>query len=291
MCFYFPQQTLAHSLAESYIDPYPNWFVGSFSLWYQDGENALGPPDNEVALIYQDYGNGYITMDFGRNQEIINGSGPDFTVYATGGRYIIRIGDNLSRPFEIFENATGGVTFQGNHSFDLTGTSYGVIRYIQIEVSSTTSVELDAVEALNYNQPTPETTSPQILSFSEDDLWVWSDQPSVQLSWEVDDLNPWNYSILVDDVLTDQGFWVDDSSIDYTLSLTGKSESVEITLILEDLFGNSAEEVYTIELRTRPSTSSSSESSEEPTPFAIFPSLVVLVCVSALKVRKRKVRD
>jgi len=293
MCFCLPQQTLAHSLAESYIDPYPNWFVGSFSLWYQDGENALGPPDSEVAVIYQDYGNGYLTLDFGRNQEIINGSGPDFTVFATGGNYIIRIGNNLSRPFEIFENETGGAIFHGNHSFDLTGSNHGVVRYVQVEVSSATSVKLDALEALNYNQPTPETISPQILSFSEDDLWVWSDQSLVQLSWEVDDLNPWNYSILVDDELVDQGFWMDDSSVEYTLSITGKNETVGITLILEDLFGNSEEQFYEIQIRTRPSDTSSSESSEEPIPFPIFPSLVVLVCISTtklIKMRKSKVR-
>ncbi|UCG03428.1 MAG: hypothetical protein JSW11_05430, partial [Candidatus Heimdallarchaeota archaeon] len=171
----------------NYIDPYPNWFIVSFSLWYQDGEKALGAPDNEFASIYQDYGNGYLTLDFGSSQEIIDGTGPDFTILAQRGKYLVRIGNDLSTPFEIVENETGGVTFSGNNSFDLSGTTHTTIRYVQVEVTSEASVELDAVEALNYNQLTPETTSPQILSFTgPEDLWVWADQSSVQLSWEAD---------------------------------------------------------------------------------------------------------
>ncbi|MFX1518153.1 MAG: hypothetical protein ACFFC6_17795, partial [Promethearchaeota archaeon] len=45
------QHSSAYPLVENYIDPFPNWFIQGFSLWYQDGENALGPPDDEVALI------------------------------------------------------------------------------------------------------------------------------------------------------------------------------------------------------------------------------------------------
>ena len=235
-----------------YIDPYPNWFIESFSLWYQDGENALGAPDNEVATIYQDYGNGYITFDFGRNQEIINGTGSDFMVYTQGGNYIIRVGNDLNQPFEILENATGGVLFNGNQSFDLTGTNLAMARYVLVECSSPMNVELDAIEAVNYYQPIPESTPPQIIDFSPEELWVWSDQSSVQVSWEVDDFNPWNYSILVDDELVDQGLWMDDSTIEYTLGLSDKSESVEITIILDDLFGNTKEEIYVIEIRNRP---------------------------------------
>ncbi|MFX1517490.1 MAG: hypothetical protein ACFFC6_14385, partial [Promethearchaeota archaeon] len=283
------QHSSAYPLVENYIDPFPNWFVQGFSLWYQDGENALGPPDDEVALIYQDYGNGYLTVDFGQNLEIIDDTGPDFTIYTTGGHYIVRIGNNLSHYFEIVKNDTGGIVFQGNHSFDLAGTSHDTVRYVQVEISSDVSVELDAIEALNYNQPTPETTSPQILSFSEEDLWVWSNQSSVRLSWEVADLHPWNYSILVDDELVDQGFWANDSMIEYTLSLTDKSEVVGITLILHDLFRNSNESLYEIEIRSPPSnTSSSSESTSEPTEFPYFPFLVGLACVSVLKLRKMK---
>jgi hypothetical protein len=262
-----------------YIDPYPNWFIDSFSLWYLDGEKALGAPDNEGASIYQDYGNGYLTLDFGKNQEIINGTGPDFMVYAQGGNYIIRIGNDLSQPFEILENGTGGVTFHGNQSFDLTGTNYALVRFVQVEVSSPMSVELDALEALNYFDPTPETALPQITNFSPEQLWVWSNQSSVQVSWEVDDINPWNYSILVDNELVDQGLWMDDSIIEYSLSLSDKTESVEITILLDDLFGNRKEESVQIEIR---------EPSDKSTLFPIIALLGGIVFVSVLKIWRRK---
>jgi hypothetical protein len=281
--------TLSLSLSEkqasgvSYIDPYPNWFIDSFSRWYLDGEKALGPPDNEVATIYQDYGNGYITLDFGRNQEIINGTGPDFTVYANGGSYIIRIGNDISSFFEILENDTGGVTFHGNYSFDLTGTNYATIRYIQVEASSLVNVQLDAVEALNYYEPIPETIPPEIIDFSPEDLWVWSNQSSVQISWEVNEPHPWNYSILVDGELVVQGLWMDDSIIKYQLEISDKSESVEIIIILDDLFGNSKEETYEVEIRTP-------KPSGGPTVFPLFPLFLGVICVSTGKIWRRKVK-
>ncbi|MHA2203546.1 MAG: hypothetical protein ACW991_07635, partial [Candidatus Hodarchaeales archaeon] len=197
------QQVFSHSLTESYIDPYPNWFL--YSLWYQDGEKALGPPDNEFALIYQAYANGYLTLDFGNDQEIIDGTGSDFTVFAKGGKYIVRIGFNLSSPFVIFENETGGITFSGNKSLDISGTVLDTVRYVQIECTGAT-VELDAIEALNYNQPTPETDPPQI-SGPED--FSISNQSSVEVSWEVTDLYPWNYSIFIDENMVEHGFWTE----------------------------------------------------------------------------------
>ncbi|MFX0124797.1 MAG: hypothetical protein ACFFAE_14295 [Candidatus Hodarchaeota archaeon] len=283
----------------SYIDPYPNWFIRDLSSDFQYGEKALGPPDNEFALIHRGYGNGYLTLDFGSKQEIINNTGPDFTIIAKGGNYIVRIMNNLSKPSEILQNDTGGVIFSGNNSFDLSETNHATVRYVRVESGSEASVELDAIEALYYNQPAPETTSPQIVTFTgPEDLWVWSDQSSVQLSWDADDSHPWNYSILVDDELVEEGFWDYDSLIKYKLSLTDKTDAVKVTLILDDLFGNRFEDTIEIEIRLRPTTEATeptksssdqtSDTSGKTTIFPLLPFLIGVMCVTMLKIWKRK---
>jgi hypothetical protein len=141
-------------------DVYANSFVTELSFWYIFGENALGPPDDLFALIYQDYGNGYLTLDMGSHEEIIDGNGPDFSIVARGGKYTIRVGNYSSSLFTIL--GTG----EGNESFDLSTVDFSDARYVQIEYFSGETIELDAIVATNYNQPTslensiPETTTP-----------------------------------------------------------------------------------------------------------------------------------
>lgn len=221
------------------VDAYANWFIEEQSYWYLYGENALGAPDEEFAIIYIDYANGYLILDMGLNQEILNGTGPDFTVITGGGEYIVRVGNNFTSPFTIL--GTGS----GNESYDLSAVGFTSARYVWIECISEENVKLDAIEALNYNQPDYETDPPQITG--PEDFWVWSDQNTVQLSWEVSDLNPWNYSILIGDTRVEQSSW-DESLITYKLSLTDKNDTVEITLMLEDIFGNRAEDTVIIEI-------------------------------------------
>jgi hypothetical protein len=147
------------------------------------------------------------------------------------------------------------------------------VRYVQIECTGAT-VELDAIEALNYNQPTPETDPPQI-SGPED--FSISNQSSVEVSWEVTDLYPWNYSIFIDENMVEHGFWTE-SQISYTVDLVNRNDSFEITLILDDIFGNRAEDAVTIEIGS-PGNSSS------------FPIISILGgCLLLLLLRKKKVK-
>ncbi len=238
---------------KSNVDAYANWFIEEQSYWYLYGENALGAPDEEFAIIYIDYANGYLILDMGLNQEIVNGTGPDFTVITGGGEYIVRVGNNFTSPFTII--GTGS----GNKSYDLSVVGFTSARYVWIEcITEEENVELDAIEALNYNQPDFEADPPQITG--PEDFWIWSDQTTVQVSWEVSDLNPYNYSILIGNAMVEQSSW-DESLITYKLGLTDKNDTVEITIILEDIFQNRAEDTVTIELRSRPSTSESNPSS------------------------------
>ncbi|MFX1285686.1 MAG: hypothetical protein ACFFB5_18745 [Promethearchaeota archaeon] len=238
-----------------YLDAYANWFLEGLSTWYLYGENALGSPDDKLAVIYIDYGNGYLVLDMGLNQEIINGTGSDFTVIAGDGDYLVRVGNNFTSPFVIL--GTGS----GNQSFDLSAVGLTSARYIWIEcISEEKNVELDAIEAIYYNQPDYETDLPQITG--PDDFWVWSDQKTVQISWEVYDLNPWNYSVSVENIMVEQSSW-EESSVSYKLGLTDKNETVEIVLVLDDIFGNRAKDTVTIELRSRPSSTESSAQTSE----------------------------
>ena len=53
-------------------DEYADSVVFKSSMWYFHGENAMGAPDNKSAVIYFDYGNGFLTLDMGEGEEIID---------------------------------------------------------------------------------------------------------------------------------------------------------------------------------------------------------------------------
>ena len=127
-------------------DAYVNSIVTSDSLWYTSGDNALGPPDGIFAIIFPDYGNGYLTLDMGEGEEIIDGNGSDFTVIADGGEYSVWIGNNLESSFIKIGNGIG------NQSFDLTAVNSTNVRYLRIVYYSDANVALDAIVAANYNE-------------------------------------------------------------------------------------------------------------------------------------------
>ncbi|MFX1538285.1 MAG: aryl-sulfate sulfotransferase, partial [Promethearchaeota archaeon] len=137
-------------------DAYANYVVTGSSAYYTNGENALGAPDGENATIYQDYSNGYLTLDFDENEEIIDGEGADFIVFAAGGTYRVWGGTDLSKQFRVI-----GIG-QGNQFFYLSKESFTEVRYVRIEYFSGANILLDAVEALNYNVPEiePQSTTP-----------------------------------------------------------------------------------------------------------------------------------
>ena len=138
-------------------DAYADSVVTAVSMWYFFGENALGPPDGAFTRLYAGYGNGHVTLDMGLGEEIIDGNGVDFTVYARGGEYVVFVGNNLSVP-QLVENQMSVPLISlgegiGNKSFDLASTSWVQARYIQIVYLKGEEVELDAVVAIYFNQP------------------------------------------------------------------------------------------------------------------------------------------
>jgi len=138
-------------------DEYADSIVRGFSMWYWDGEHALGPPDGKFTHLYYGYGNGHVTLDMGLDEEIRDGKGVDFTVYARGGSYAVFVGNNLSAPLLVGNQTQPPLMLLGegfgNMSFDLVNVGLVQTRYIHIVYITGEYVEIDAVVALNFNQP------------------------------------------------------------------------------------------------------------------------------------------
>ncbi|GAH74015.1 unnamed protein product, partial [marine sediment metagenome] len=162
----------------------------------------------------------------------------DFIVVGGVGEYIVKVNNNLSKPFIFLGYGLG------NSSYDLSATEYDFARYIQIEYRSGDFVEIDAVEAIYYNIPTIESDAPIITPI--DDFWVLENLTSVQLNWEVTDQTPWNYSISVDNIIVESNQWDgEDVDYEYTVSSTG---NISISLKVFDFFSNYAVETVIIEV-------------------------------------------
>ena len=111
---------------------------------------AAGPPGGIGAILGANDGNsmglpwqGYSTViaDMGSGQEIIDASGADLRIHATGS-YNIAVGNT---PFaDTFVPLGSG---SGTQDFDLAGSSLTSARYVRINA---TSASLDAVQALNF---------------------------------------------------------------------------------------------------------------------------------------------
>ncbi|MFX0095534.1 MAG: aryl-sulfate sulfotransferase, partial [Candidatus Hodarchaeota archaeon] len=156
-------------------DPYANAVVSEASLWYFAPENALGAPDGNCSLIFVDYGNGYLTLDMGAYEEIIDGEGADFTVITQEGNYTVYV-----------SNETTSFIYIGwgnsNTSFDLASIGFTKARYVRVEYRAGVRVELDAIVASNYNL-LEDTDPPQISDIA--DFWIWENQTQVTLTWNV----------------------------------------------------------------------------------------------------------
>jgi hypothetical protein len=84
-----------------------------------------------------------LILDMGSGQEIVDGTGPDFRVFALAGSYTVAVANT---PFmDSFVPIAG--TFSGTSAFDLAGTGLTSARYVRVTAAPT--VVLDAVQALN----------------------------------------------------------------------------------------------------------------------------------------------
>jgi hypothetical protein len=219
-------------------DAYVDSVVATRSAWYSNGESAIGAPDSELASIFEDYGPGYLTLDMGENEEIINEVGNDFEIVSSGGNYSVSISPDLDRAF------IGLGVFSGTQSFDLSVTEYNVIRYIRLDLNSIDPVFLDAIVALNYDDQGTDSESPLIANI--DTIEIWTNQIPYELEWDVYDRTPWNYSIYVNSNLKFQGPWSGDV---VTYPFIQAPGNWEVRLVVFDLFGNNASSTAVVTLK------------------------------------------
>jgi len=139
-------------------DAYADLVISEASMWYAFGDQALGPPDGKSAHLFFGYGNGHLTLDMGLCEEIVDGPGADFTVYATRkGEYAVFGSNNLLCPTLVGNQISAPLMLLGegfgNTSIDLASVGLAQIQYIQIVYLAGEEVELDAVGAMHFNQP------------------------------------------------------------------------------------------------------------------------------------------
>jgi hypothetical protein len=234
-----PTHVIIPALSFAYGNPYANSFLPDRSAQYSFGENAIGAPDGLYAEIFFDYSNGHLTLDMGEQEEIVNGSGNDFTIISRGGNYTVFVGSSFESPLSNLGHANG------THSFDLSDIGMDTARYVRVEYRLGDTVELDAIEAINYNVPESDIYDPQISG--PGDFWVWANQSLIQLEWEVFDHTPHNYTVLVNGSSVESNPW--DGS-DLIVSITTPTVGTwNVTLLLYDLSGNSASDSVMVEVR------------------------------------------
>jgi len=205
---------------------------------YTYGENSIGAPDGIYTYIYVDYSNGYITLDMGQHEEIIDGTGFDFSVVAAGDNYSVYIGDSLETSFIYLGRGIG------SNSFDLSTTGLQQARYVRIAIFTGDRVDLDAIVANHYNVYSSDEEGPLIESI--DDFSMPIGEISVILNWTASDSTPWSYEIFVNSTEVKSGSW-NGSSIIYVF----EPDSVglwNVTIILYDGFGNIATDTVMIEV-------------------------------------------
>jgi len=223
-------------------DPYADTLITSWSGWYYDGNNSIGPPDGMFTTIYVEYGNGYVTLDMGQGEEILNNPGVDFSIIARGGDYQLSVATNLDSNFEIM-----GV-FSGNTSFELSEVDLESARYVRITYFDGAFIELDAVVAFSYNLPTTESIIPLVVGPND---YTMESGTTLILNWTAYDLAPWNYSIYVNGVKTITGVWAVGN---ITYIFCPESGGIwNITIVVSDLFGNCAADTVLVDVRERTS--------------------------------------
>lgn len=226
-------------------DVYADDVIYTLTAFIRYGEKALGAPDGEYTELFEEYGNGYITLDMGEYEKIWNGTGDDFTVHSHSGQYIVKVGNNIHQPLFTIGS------FSDTTSFDLNDTGLEYVQYVQIHYSAGGEVYLDAIEAIHLEVITPETDTPIITPV--EDFWVYDNQTSVDITWYVTDIHPWNYSIIIEGEEYQTGLWLEEEiNLSYIIEKPG---NITVQLYAYDFFGYYSLDEVEVEIRGTGKTS------------------------------------
>lgn len=224
-------------------DPFADDYVPAYSSTCLNSSNAIGAPDSNSAIIYIDYSSGYLTLDMGQSEEILDGSGDDFWIVASGDSYSVFIAQTLDTPFIYLGVATG------SSSFDISSTGLQEVRYVRIAITSGVDVLLDAVVAHYYNVPSGDDEAPVIQSLDDSSMIIGD---VLSLNWTATDYTPWEYEIYINGTLAESGSW-NGGSIEYLFEPT-ELGLWNITLVLYDAYDNTASDSVFITVNQAPTT-------------------------------------
>ena len=225
-------------------DPYADFVIVYRSESYLYGNNSLGAPDGKVSVIYVDYLDGYLTLDMGENEEVIDGVGVDLTVYATGGEYGVSVANSINDFFQYIGSGSG------NQSFDLSTSGVAEARYVRITYSIGLDVNLDAIEAIHYNVP-PRDSSPPALVMNGDSFRI-ENGTSLEITWIAFDDTPWSYEIFVNSDIVVSDLW---DGLNITYLFEPPNVGVwNVTIVVYDAFGNFAYDTIMVEVYESPDT-------------------------------------
>ena len=239
----FTSDTITVTITMDLGDPFADAYLGVYSESYLYGSNAIGAPDGLYTTIFIDYSNGYITLDMGVHEEILDGAGTDFSVVAMGDNYSVYVSDSLETSF-IYLGGGSGVK-----SFDISTVGLEQARYVRVLIYSGEEVNLDAIVANYYNVPIGDDKPPVIQSIN--DLSMVLGDISI-LNWTASDSTPSQYAILVNSVEVESYSW-NGSFIVYAF----EPDSIglwNVTLVLQDGFGNLAYDTVMIDVVAAPET-------------------------------------
>lgn len=215
------------------------------SLFFFDGSNVYGAPDGNTATLQGEYyTGGFITLDMGESEEILNVEGDDFTVYADINIYAVYAGNDLANLRENHREGNYLAEGSGISSFDLSVLGLESARYIQIELRTGLEIKLDAIVAKEVNNHIVDNAIPEI--GSPNDINVDLSIENVNIIWSAYDLLPYRYSIQIDNILIKEQSW-DGTAVLYEFNIIEIGEFV-ITITFSDLFSNVASDSVLIKV-------------------------------------------
>ena len=221
-------------------DPYVDAVVEARSLWCVDLDASIGPPDGRYTTVTFNYDNGYLTVDMGLHEEVLDGEGSDFTVVATGGRYRVFVAMTADSPF-----ISLGLGHE-NSSFDLATAGLPWVRYIRVRFVSGEDVRVDAIVAAHYQVMLAD-TEPPVVSLVKITEWGSPTGMSANITWRAHDALLWDYTVLVNGSVADNGLWVSSTMV-FTLGPYESGTTWNVTLLASDYFGNTATDTVCLRL-------------------------------------------
>ncbi|NHJ12998.1 MAG: hypothetical protein EAX95_04940 [Candidatus Thorarchaeota archaeon] len=223
-------------------DAYANEVVASNTYNTYYATDAVGAPNDLSARVFFDYGNGKIELDMGSGEEIIDGTGNDFIVHASGGTFKVYVRNKLDVMITYLGQGIGTA------EFDISTSGLDTVRYVTVELYLGDFIDVDSIEAINYNTRTTDEVGPEIppigvVVASMDDL-------PVPLLWTPYDATPWSFEIFVDSIRVQASPW---NGTHIAYNFTPESAGIyHILLVLSDLFGNNASDDVTVYVDVNP---------------------------------------